>query len=426
MIKKINFNISNICEFLIISLPVCLLFSNIISEIIVFVLILICFKNLDKNILKKKFHDLIFFLFLIISIYLIINYFVNFLKNPDFLRSFFFIRFPLYAFSLYLILDVLDLNLNRIIKSWTVIIIIIILDLFFQFNFGKNFLGYPSIPQDYIYRLGGFLNDELKIANLIIYFFVPIFTYFHQNFFDSSKKKILIFTLITVVYIAIFLTGERSNFLTFNIFIFLYFLLTNLRKYFITYLIISLSLLLIFTKSFENHLTKRMVTDIYKIYKEQILNNNENGFLYKNNHYFSHYSIALQINKNHRLFGVGMKNFRNFCDNNEFNDKVHPDFINLKCSTHPHNFYFEIISELGLIGFFVILISLFLIFYNFLRVSLKKENYFLLGNSLILILFFTPMLPKGSFFTNWNAMIFWTILGLCLYSYNRSKSPAEK
>lgn len=69
MIKKINFNISNICELLIISLPVCLLFSNIISEIIVFVL------------------------FLIIGIYLIIDYFVNFLKNPDFLRSFFLLDF---------------------------------------------------------------------------------------------------------------------------------------------------------------------------------------------------------------------------------------------------------------------------------------------------------------------------------------------
>ncbi len=323
-------------------------------------------------------------------------------------------------------MDILDLNLNKIIKSWTIILILIILDLFFQYSFGKNFLGYPSVPQDHIYRLGGFLNDELKIANLVIYFFVPIFTYFHQNFFESRNKKILIFILIITVYIAIFLTGERSNFLTFNIFIFLYFLSTNLRKNFITFLIISFSLLLIFSKSFENALTKRMVTDIYKIYKENILNNNENGFLYKNNHYFSHYSTALQINENHRIFGVGMKNFRNFCNNDEFNKKIHPDFINLKCSTHPHNFYFEVISELGLMGLFIIYISFFLIFYNFLRISFKKKNYFLLGNSLILILFFTPILPKGSFFTNWNAMIFWTIFGLCLYSYNRSKISAKK
>ena len=210
MEKKIKLNFSNISELLIISLPVCLLFSNIISEIVVFALILICFKSFDKNILKKKFNNLIFYLFLILSIYFIKNYFVNFSKNPDFLRSFFFIRFPLFAFSLYLILDILDLNLNKIIKSWTIILIVIIIDLFFQYSFGKNLLGYPSIPQDYMQRLGGFLNDELKIANLIIYFFVPIFTYFHQNFFESRNKKILILILIIAVYIAIFLT-ERDQ-----------------------------------------------------------------------------------------------------------------------------------------------------------------------------------------------------------------------
>ena len=50
-----------------------------------------------------------------------------------------------------------------------------------------------------------------------------------------------------------------------------------------------------------------MTTDIYKIYKVNILENNEKGFLYKNNHYFAHYSTALQINEEYPLFGVGMK-----------------------------------------------------------------------------------------------------------------------
>ena len=33
----------------------------------------------------------------------------------------------------------------------------------------------------------------------------------------------------------------------------------------------------------------------------------------------------------------------------------------------------------------------------------------------MLISFFIPFLPKGSFFTNWNAMIFWTVVGINLY-----------
>ena len=66
---------------------------------------------------------------------------------------------------------------------------------------------------------------------------------------------------------------------------------------------------------------------------------------YKNNHYFAHYSTALQVGQDYPYFGVGMKNFRNFCDLKEYDKKVHPNFRHIKCSTHPHNFHFEAISE---------------------------------------------------------------------------------
>ncbi len=422
MIRINNHRISNISELLIIVLPISLLFSNIISETIIFAITLISFLLINKNFLKNKLNDIIFFLLLIIWLYLIFNYFVNFSKEPSFLRSFFFIRFPLFAFSLYFIIENFNLNFKKILKYWGLILILITFDLFFQYIFGKNLLGYPSIAQDHFQRLGGFLGDELKIANLIIHLFIPVFVYFHHNYSTNKKNIFLLMLFLTVIYIAVFLTGERSNFLTLNIFLFLYFLFTNLRKIFVFFLIILFLLFSFFSQSFEKGLVKRMTTDIYKIYKVNILENNEKGFLYKNNHYFAHYSTALQINEEYPLFGVGMKNFRNFCDNDKFNEKIYPSFTHVKCSTHPHNFYFEVISELGIIGFIIFLFSFIYIFYNFFKISFIKKNYFLLGNSLILILFFTPILPKGSFFTNWNAMIFWTIFGLCLYSFNKSKT----
>ena len=108
------------------------------------------------------------------------------------MRSFFFIRFPLYAFSLYLILLNFPLNLKKILKFWALILTFIALDLFFQYIFGKNLLGYPSLAQDHFQRLGGFLGDELKIANLIIHFFIPVFAYFHYNFSNDKKKNVTI------------------------------------------------------------------------------------------------------------------------------------------------------------------------------------------------------------------------------------------
>ena len=98
MIRINSHRISNISELLIIVLPISLLFSNIISETIIFAITLISFLLINKNFLKNKLNDIIFFLLLIIWLYLIFNYFVNFSKEPSFLRSFFFIRFPLFAF----------------------------------------------------------------------------------------------------------------------------------------------------------------------------------------------------------------------------------------------------------------------------------------------------------------------------------------
>ena len=66
-----------------------------------------------------------------------------------------------------------------------------------------------------------------------------------------------------------------------------------------------------FSKSFEKGLTKRMTTDIYSICKENILENNQQGFCIKIIIIFLLFS-GITINEDHRLFGVGMKNFRNF------------------------------------------------------------------------------------------------------------------
>ena len=57
--------------------------------------------------------------------------------------------------------------------------------------------------------------------------------------------------------------------------------------------------------------------------------------------------------KMHKYIGGGIKNFRYYCHHRENIDK-NSNFI---CNMHPHNYYLEILTETGIIGF--ILISLF-------------------------------------------------------------------
>ena len=399
MTKNNILNYQNISETLIIILPISLLFSNLISEIIVFGLILISLLVSDMTFIRQKLNDLIFFLLILIFAYLVFNYFINIEKNPSFSRSFFFIRFIFYVFSFYLIFERISINFKKIFSGWAIILILISFDLFFQYKFGKNLLGYSSVYQGDFYRLGSFLNDELKIANLVIYFFVPVFTYFHAKINYNNKKKLfgLLFFLF-IIYFSIFLTGERSNFISFNIFIFFYALFTNLKKYFFVSFAIIITLIFFYSKTYEPGLNKRMSINIYQTYKKNIFENNDNGFFYKNNQYFAHYSAATQINRDYPFFGVGLKNFRIFCRNDKYDKKIHPDFLTQKCSTHPHSFFFEILSELGILGLIIFVTIFFLILFKFIRQSLKKKKLFLIWKFTFIISLFFSISTKREFF----------------------------
>ena len=55
------------------------------------------------------------------------------------------------------------------------------------------------------------------------------------------------------------------------------------------------------------------------------IEDNKNYFN-KNSHYFAHYSAAYQIFERNMMFGVGLKNFRKFCNDESLNSEIAPDF----------------------------------------------------------------------------------------------------
>ena len=129
-------------------------------------------------------------------------------------------------------------------------------------------------------------------------------------------------------------------------------------------------------------------------------------------------SSYLLFEKN-KIFGVGLKNYRVDCDNQI---DPRPQSIPQFCSTHPHNFFLEILSETGLVGFSIFFIFFFyLIFYlkNRIRylksdLNFKKYSSLLYGNILILLIYVWPLKTSGSFFTTWNGSFFWLNLGIAL------------
>lgn len=112
------------------------------------------------------------------------------------------------------------------------------------------------------------------------------------------------------------------------------------------------------------------------------------------------------------IFGTGIKNFRVICKNYELKSMDH-------CNTHPSQYIIEILSELGIVGFFLIYSFITFIIYKFI-INKPYKNLLSLGCVIYVTTYFIPILPSGSFFTSFNATILWLNLGF-IYCYYKKK-----
>ena len=392
--------------------PLALLFSNLVAEILLFIIIIIFLS--DKKNSELIFKDKIFIFLIFFFVYLSINYLINFENNPSISRTFGFIRFPFFMISVAYMIKLNFVDIKKIITSWSFIFMIIFFDLFFQKFFGYNIFGYPIIMEGDTKRLGGFMNKELKIANLINHFLMLIIGYFFFIFIKEKRKKYSYIGLFLIIMtlLSVFFTAERSNFLTIVCASFIFILFRYGIYKFISSFLILFFIIFLFNFKYPV-LVDRMILGLSENYTK-IFKTDEKFFFKKDNIYFAHYSVAFQIFEANPIFGNGMNNFRKDCDNNKdmYSLNVHPNHRVKMCTTHPHSFYLEILSQLGIVGllllaifFLLFLIRCFSVFF------IKKENYLLLSGTIIILCYFLPI-PRGSFFTNWNAIIFWLTFGV--------------
>ena len=99
-----------------------------------------------------------------------------------------------------------------------------------------------------------------------------------------------------------------------------------------------------------------------------------------------HYVLAYELFKQNPIWGIGPKGFRNYCRSVDYDPPVGI------CSTHPHNFLVQIVTETGLIGLIFYLTGLVFIFLKLLKGYLNKDlggkNCFLVISIGLLVNFF--------------------------------------
>ena len=177
---------------------------------------------------------------------------------------------------------------------------------------------------------------------------------------------------------------------------------------FISILIIVPAIILSLVLLESNKTIKLTAIDKYKGTYKNLMddlknkeNNQKNDLGLKRWPYYGMYSKSLVIFKNNIFFGTAYKSFRNECGNERYNEdysKLTDGLEYIGCSTHPHNIYLEILSEQGLFGF----IFFILLIYNFVKISSKHINLNNINYKIFLIVYFFPIKPFGSFYTNFG------------------------
>ena len=402
---------TKISIFLFSSLPVSLIIGNLALNLNILlldlVLLIYCYKYNHWGWLNDK----IFRLLIFFNLYLLSNSIYSYYIHPDLgyagiIRSLGFLRFILliYAFSLLIINQKI---LDKIMKVWCLILTIVILDVFFEIIFGHNILGYIS---DDGTRVVSFFYDEAVVGAFIFCFGFVISAYFlEKNLNFNSKIFFNIFLLL--VPLSIFVTGERSNFIkSFIVFSIIIFLI-NQGKLLISKKKIFLILILsFFITIFSNNLIFIKQTEFFKrilIVKDDVKFSDK----FQNIKYFAHYDVALKIFKKYPVFGTGSKNFRNECSKKEYiNEKI--KLTHNRCSTHPHQIHFEILSEQGMLGYIFLLYIMLIFFRDNLKKANLSKNIFHYAALIYLIIFFIPLLPGGSMFSSFSGSNFWIIFSI--------------
>jgi len=415
--KKLEDAKTNLPIILLSILPISIIIGSSFSLVntvllgLCFVFIYFAKRNIKVNDIKPVI--LLIFLYL----YLLFNSVISVDITSGIYRNLGFIRFILFFLIVNYLFFISEKNLN-ILKIWTTIFFIVLLDIYIERFTGSNIFGFGKLDEPYGERVISFFRTE-PIAGAFICGFFFIITGYVLNLLKSQKiPKIFGFLLILLCLVGVIITGERSNSLKFLIgsliFISLIDYITFKRK-----ILIFLSIFTIFflAINFSDYIKLRYVDQFYNEIKTK---DKREKFL-QNSLYIKLYKSGIYVFKNNPWFGVGNKNYRvETCDAKK--KSIHREYW---CQTHPHQVYIEMLSEHGIIGTIIILSIIFFLMFRIIRKIIHSRNYIQAGCLVFLIINFIPLLPSGAFFSNFSITLFMINFSL-MYAVNKETNIFSK
>ena len=358
----------------------------------------------------------------ILYIYLIFNTLISLNLLSGLGRNIGFVRFILFFLTVNFIFFKFKKSKN-IFKIWTIVFVILILDIYVERITGSNLFGFgktqiDGVLQPHGLRIVSFFKTEPIAGAFATGFIFMVSGYLIDSFKKKKNLRILILLLLLLSFIGILITGERSNTIKVFFGIILFFLIADFFNWKTKIISLFLFIILLFATIYSSdYLKVRYVGQLF----EPIQTKESRKKFLENSLYFKLYNSGITVFKNYPILGVGNKNYRiETCD--EKKNKKYKDY---HCLTHPHQIYIELLSEHGIFGTVVILSIIFYLLFRLLGQIIKSQNYLQIGTFIFILINFVPLLPSGSFFNDFNLTLFMINFSL-MYAVNKETNIFSK
>ena len=353
---------------------------------------------------------LFFFYILITGLWNTIE--INFLNQPlnenyfILAKSLLFLKYFFLYLSIRLLVENNLLNFKIIFSFFSLSVLYVCIDVIIQFFSGKNLFGYPS---PFEHKNTGPFIDEAIAGGFIQRF--SLYLFFALIAFSSIKKlnlKIYALSLLFILVISsIILSGNRMPLILFIVSIIVIMLTNKTIKRFLLQILI-----LIFVISFVTISSNDTLSRYYKTFYYQT-ENIVSHYVYKitgigsktpfnrTTNYIYEFDSGISTFKLNKYLGGGVKSFRFNCPKRKITNRERTT-----CNMHPHNYYLEILTDLGLFGFLIFsIMTILVIFKSYRNLFNFKNKYIFSPFFYVFLMEVFPIKSSGSFFTTNNAVI---------------------
>lgn len=414
-IKKNNLS-TNIIFISSLILPFSFFLGTAIMEPLIF---LICISYLYIVISKKEkipFNAIIIF-FLSFYILLVVS---SLLSNSILISlksSLLAIRFFVLTFAIIYISKKSNLFLKFFFISSFLCVSLILISGLIQFFFYKDYYIISKLINNTSAKntvVTGFFGEEKKLGSFLARFsplIIGLYLFISNK--EMVKKISNALLYFSPLFVMIFFTGERMAMLYLSLtllFLFILSIKNNKKNIYKLLIFLMIPFILFFSEINEFQLTVK--NSYNQLFGEDKIN-------YFSKQHKTYAITSIELFKKNPFFGVGPNNYRRECGS------IKLKYQENNCSTHPHNIFFQLVSETGSLGIFYYLIINLFIFYKIIKfLFAKKDNELELFLLLPIFYYMNPFFPSGNFFNNWYATI--GLISLPFYIYLTNKKYSAK